>query len=86
MSKQSWKEFIHSGKPTAGKMLQLPPVRHAVTYRNISVHPFLCKLRRLPKVKGTKTVALIAVTDLAISNLTRKIAKRAAAALKEMSG
>jgi len=85
-AKASWKEFFGSGKTTAGKMLQLPPVRHAVTYRNISVHPFLCTLPRLPKVQGTKTVALSAVTDLAISNLTRKIAKRAAAALKEISG
>lgn len=85
-AKQSWKEFFNSGKPVAGEMLRLPPVRHAVTYRNISVHPFLCTLLRLPKTKGTKKVALSAVTNLAISNLTRKIAKRAMAAVKELEG
>ena len=84
-AKQSWKEFFRSGKAATGKLLQLPPVRHRVTYRNISVHPFLCTLPRLPKVKGGKTVELSAVTNLAISSLTRKIAKRAAAALKEIS-
>jgi A/G-specific adenine glycosylase len=85
-AKQSFKQFFHSGKPAAGKMLQLPPVRHAVTYRNISVHPFLCKVPRLPKVKEAKTVVLSAVTNLAISNLTRKIAERAIAALKQLPG
>jgi len=85
-AKQSWKEFFSSSKPSAGKMLQLPLVRHAVTYRNISVRPFLCRLPQLPKVRGAKTVTLSAVTNLAISNLTRKIAKRAMVALKELPG
>jgi hypothetical protein len=40
---------------------------------------------RLPKLRGTKIVALSAVTNRAISGLTRKIARRAIAALEDVS-
>ena len=80
-----WKSFFKSSTPSADKLRQLSPVRHAVTYRNISVHPFLSLVQRLPKLRGAKIVALGAVTGLAISNLTRKIAKRALASFTETS-
>jgi A/G-specific adenine glycosylase len=79
---QTWSDFFKSNPLSAEKISPLPIVRHAVTYRNISVHPFLCMVPRLPRVKAARIVALNAVTHHAISNLTRKIAKRAIAALK----
>jgi A/G-specific adenine glycosylase len=83
-ARKAWKELFKSGAPPAAQIQRLAPVRHAVTYRNISVHPFLCSAARLPKLRGAKIVALRAVTGLAISSLTRKIAKRAIAALDEL--
>ncbi len=80
-----WKGFFRSSAPSAANLRQLSPVRHAVTYRNISVHPLLCLVPRLPKLRGAKIVALGAVTSLAISNLTRKIAKRALASFTDTS-
>jgi A/G-specific adenine glycosylase len=55
----------------------LQNVRHTVTYRTISVAAFLLREKRLPKISGAKLVALEEVTTLPISNLTRKIARRA---------
>jgi len=82
----AWKEFFAGKTPASSKFLQLPAVRHSVTYRKVTVHPFLICLDRLPKSRGAKMVALKNVTHLAISNLTRKIAKRGLSALKEKSG
>ena len=55
----------------------LPPVRHTVTYRKIEVLAFLIQVANLPRIQGTKRIALSDVTSLAISNLTRKIARAA---------
>jgi A/G-specific adenine glycosylase len=61
----------------------LSRVRHTVTYRNITVQPFRIRLRQLPKIRGAKGVPLRQVVEpsvLAISNLTRKVARAALAA------
>jgi len=79
----AWKHFFACKVPRSSGFLRLPPVRHSVTYRKVTVHPFLVRVGRLPKTRETKTISLENVTDLAISNLTRKIAKRGLAALKE---
>jgi A/G-specific adenine glycosylase len=84
-AKQTLKEFFRSSDSFTDKMRPLAPIRHAVTYRNISVYAFLCAVPRLPKLRGTKIVALSAVTNRAISGLTRKIARRAIAALEDVS-
>lgn len=81
---KAWSDFFKSSRPPAEQMSPLSIVRHSVTYRNISVHPFLCMVRHLPTLQAARTVTIGAVTDLAISNLTRKIAKRAIAALKQL--
>src|SRR5882762_7178999 len=52
----------------------LSKVRHTVTYRLISVFPFLVRLKRLPKIAGAKRLTLEHALALPISNLTRKIA------------
>ncbi len=80
---RAWNEFFASKIPQSTEFQRMPSVQHSVTYRKVTVHPFLICVDRLPKVRNAKKVALKSVTDLAISNLTRKIAKRGLAALKE---
>ena len=58
----------------------LSKVRHAVTYRSVSVLPFCVRVPKLPNIPGAKTVSLAELashSSLAISNLTRKIARAA---------
>jgi len=55
-------------------------VRHAVTYRAITLLPFLIEVRNLPRVSGAKQVPLTDVSSLPVSNLTRKVARAALAA------
>jgi A/G-specific adenine glycosylase len=60
----------------------LPEARHAVTYRKIKLLPFRVAVAALPAVSGAKVVALADVSSLsslAVSNLTRKIARAALA-------
>ena len=57
----------------------LARVRHTVTYRKIEVLASLIRVARLPRIPGAKRVALPGVSSLAISNLTRKIARAAVA-------
>jgi A/G-specific adenine glycosylase len=58
----------------SAKLEPLRKVRHAVTYRSITVLAFRVRLEKLPRVRGAKLIALQECTELAISNLTRKIA------------
>ena len=58
--------------------LRLAPadkVRHAVTYRSITILPFLINVKRLPRIKGAERVPLHDITVLPVSNLTRKVAR-----------
>jgi A/G-specific adenine glycosylase len=60
--------------------VQLAPtgkVRHAVTYRAITVLPFVIDVKNLPRISGAKQVPLNDISDLPISNLTRKVARAA---------
>jgi A/G-specific adenine glycosylase len=56
----------------------LPKVRHTVTYRQITVSPYLVTVKTLPRIRGAKQVSLEQVLALPISNLTRKVARVAA--------
>lgn len=58
---------------------ELPTARHAVTFRNITLLPYLAQVERLPKVRRTRILSLEHLSDVPISNATRKIA----AALKK---
>jgi A/G-specific adenine glycosylase len=67
----------------ASRQWQLAPagkVRHAVTYRAITLFPFLIGVKKLPKVPGARQVPLSPSSSLPISNLTRKVALAALAA------
>jgi len=57
-------------------------VRHAVTYRAITIRVFRAQVDQLPHLSDAKAVSLVELSEhasLAISNLTRKIARAALA-------
>jgi A/G-specific adenine glycosylase len=60
-----------------GRLTSLAPARHAVTFRNIRLEPYLVRVARLPQVTGARIVALGQIRRLPISNATRKIADAA---------
>ena len=76
----AWKK-INRGQKFPENSAPLQIVRHAVTFRKVTVNGFLVPVIRLPKVKSADTLDLRQVTNRAVSNLTRKIADRALAAL-----
>jgi len=55
-------------------------VRHSVTYRAITLLPFLIEVKNLPRIPGAKLVPLSDLSSLPVSNLTRKVARAALAA------
>ncbi len=55
--------------------------RHAVTFHDIRLLPFLARVERLPAVRGSRTPKLSEFGPLAISSATRKIAAAALACL-----
>ncbi len=55
----------------------LPAARHGVTFRNITLLPFLAKVRDLPKLPRTRILPLKNLSKLPISSATRKIAAAA---------
>ena len=59
----------------------LPRARHGVTFRNITLLPFLARMIRLPGGARSRALPLAAITRLPVSSATRKIA---AAALKSL--
>jgi A/G-specific adenine glycosylase len=52
----------------------LAAARHGVTFRNITLLPFLASVPQLPKRARTRILALDRVHDLPVSSATRKIA------------
>jgi A/G-specific adenine glycosylase len=52
----------------------LPAARHGVTFRNITLLPFLAKVSELPKLPRTRILSLKNLSKLPISSATRKIA------------
>ncbi len=59
----------------AEKLQPLLAVRHSVTYRAITVRPFLILAGRLPKKKAARSAPLRGVERLAVSSATKKIAR-----------
>jgi len=55
----------------------LPSARHGVTFRNITLLPFLARVARLPKREGTLVLPLGRLEQVPISSATRKIAAAA---------
>jgi A/G-specific adenine glycosylase len=74
--------FLADVLPSENGALPLEPlakVRHAVTYRNITVLPFRIAIAKMPRVRGAKSIRLQDFSTLPVSNLTRKIARAALA-------
>jgi A/G-specific adenine glycosylase len=55
----------------------LDTVRHSVTFRKVTILPYLIRLARLPEIASSRAIALNRISSLPISNLTRKIAATA---------
>jgi adenine-specific DNA glycosylase len=75
------REFLAANLPqkTAAtlQLEALAKVRHSVTYRRITVTPFVVRTKAVPRISGAKRVALDEIPGLPISNLTRKVARAA---------
>jgi A/G-specific adenine glycosylase len=63
--------------PVRGKLQPLQRVRHAVTYRQITLQPFRLDIAKLPAVPHSRVLPLDNLGSVPISNLTRKVASAA---------
>jgi hypothetical protein len=52
----------------------LATVKHAVTFRDIRLVPFLVRVRRLPAASGARALPISEIDRLPVSSATRKIA------------
>lgn len=52
----------------------LATARHGVTFRNITLLPFLARVPSLPRVPRTRVLALARLSQLPVSSATHKIA------------
>jgi A/G-specific adenine glycosylase len=64
---------------TALKLEPLPAARHGVTFRNITLLPFLARVAELPKLPRTRILTLSRIAQLPVSSATHKIAAAATA-------
>lgn len=55
----------------------LPAARHGVTFRNITLLPFLARVSRLPRRSRTRVLPLAGLARIPVSSATRKIAAAA---------
>jgi A/G-specific adenine glycosylase len=60
---------------------ELKHAKHAVTFRNITLVPFLGRVARLPELPRSRRLPLAHLSRLAVSSATHKIARAALAAL-----
>jgi A/G-specific adenine glycosylase len=73
--KNELEAHLRSTLGIAGVALQpLPVARHGVTFRNITLLPFLAHVEQLPKLPRTRILSLENLSHVPISNATRKIA------------
>ena len=71
------KESLFRGRNLRTEFFPLKKVRHAVTYRSITIFPFRANVEKLPRVSGAGAFPLSDLSTVAISNLTRKVARAA---------
>jgi A/G-specific adenine glycosylase len=62
---------------TSISLEELPAARHGVTFRNITLLPFLANVHEIPKLPRTRILPLKDLAKLPISSATRKIAAAA---------
>jgi A/G-specific adenine glycosylase len=68
---------IFGKRAVRGTLQPLRRVRHAVTYRQITLQPFRLDLAKLPAVPHSRALPLDNLASVPISNLTRKVARAA---------
>jgi A/G-specific adenine glycosylase len=74
------RDYLLDSLPAGNGKLHLEPlprIRHAVTYRNITVLPFRIPAAKIPRIPGARSIPLRDFSALPVSNLTRKIARAA---------
>jgi hypothetical protein len=59
------------------QFVALRKIRHAVTYRAISLIPFRLEFKKLPRVPDARLILLKDFSSVPVSNLTRKVARAA---------
>lgn len=84
-TKRTANELVEHLRTSLGILNQpltpLPVASHAVTFRKITLAPFLARVARLPKRPGCRTLPLRKLRRLPISSATQKIARAAIDAL-----
>jgi len=75
--KKFTEKSLFAGRKFSAKLQPLSKVRHAVTYRAVTVLPFQVRVEKLPNVCGAKALDLDNLSSLHVSNLTRKVAQAA---------
>lgn len=60
----------------------LPPTRHAVTFRKLTLLPYLVRVSKLPPLAGSRNLLLTRLAQLPVSSATRKIARAALRSLQ----
>lgn len=76
-------KLLRGVKKGALHLVPAGKVRHAVTYRDITLLPFRINVKKLPHIKGAERVPLANISVLPVSNLTRKAASAVLAASSE---
>jgi A/G-specific adenine glycosylase len=71
------KQSIFAGQKVPARLVPLPTIRHAVTYRQITLLAFRLDVPKLPRLPHSKMLPLDDLTSVAMSNLTRKVARAA---------
>ncbi len=67
--------ILLGGKRMTGSLHALKKVRHAVTYRSITLLPYRADVAKLPHLRDSKVLPLANISTVPISNLTRKVAR-----------
>ncbi len=72
--RQEWRV---SAKSLFTNTPELPSIRHTVTFREVTLLPFLMCVAQLPRLSGSRTVPLDAIRHSPVSSATKKIAAAA---------
>jgi A/G-specific adenine glycosylase len=79
--RQYLSQIISHSEKLPAKFHPLRKSRHAVTYRALTIFPFLISRASLPAIPEAKEILLRDFTAFPVSNLTRKVAQAALASL-----
>ena len=84
--KEYFRKLISRVEIRNWKFIPAAKVRHAVTYRAITLWTFFIRVKKLPRISGAKRVPFGDISLLPVSNLTRKAARAALAVAASVRG